>query len=114
MASYSPVFSAAFVIYTDGAPNTQFDVPAGFTAVVRDVEATTELGASAFSAYFGDSLIAPGVVFAYLTTEGALQSVHWEGRVVVPGGGFIGLGQYTLGVGATAYIGGYLLRNVAA
>lgn len=111
MPSYSPVFSAPFILYTDGTPNNSFLVPEGFTAVVREVDVTTELGASAFVVYTADSEEAPGVAFVYLTTEGALQSQHWEGRVVVPGEGFIGLGQYTLGVGATAYVGGYLLRN---
>lgn len=111
MPSYSPVFSQGFIYYTEAAPNQNFDVPAGFTAVVRDISVSCEAGASVFNlvTYNGDG--APGVTEVYLEVTGALVSAHWEGRIVVPGGGTIYLGQYTLGVDGAAYVGGYLLRN---
>ena len=109
--AYSPVYSAQFINYTDSSPNTLFDVPSGYTAVVRDIGFWCGGGESLIVVYFGNSPLAPEVTIAGTTQFGVNTLYHWSGRCVVPGGGVIGLYQQTLGVGATAYVHGYLLAN---
>lgn len=109
--SYSPVFSQGFIYYTEAAPNNSFGVPEGFTAVLRDVQISCEAGGSLFAIYGDNGAGAPVYTILYLEVLGATQSASWEGRVVIPGGGALSLAQTTLGVGASAYVGGYLLRN---
>jgi hypothetical protein len=109
--SYSPVFSQGFIYYTDSSPNTAFQVPEGFTAVVRECDVLTTAGDTWASFNVQASDIAPVVGFALLNAVGLANSQHWEGRVVCPGGGTISIYQNTLGVGANIYVGGYLLRN---
>lgn len=109
--SYSPVYSQGFLYYTAGTPNTQFEVPQGWTAVVREFDAYDEIGDVA--AIMGVALAAgaPFVNIAVLVIAPALTSGHWEGRVVVTEGGIIGLDIVALSTNGTAYVGGYLLRN---
>lgn len=111
MPSYSPVFSQGFIYYTEDAPNTTFEVPAGFTAVVRDWDLWVEAEAGGFQLEVATGAGAPYVAVDGIVTLAALTAYHFRGRVVVPAGGTILYNQDTLGVGATSYVGGYLLRN---
>jgi hypothetical protein len=61
--SYSPVFSAAFIQYTSATPNSTFEVPAGFTAVVRQVTAYQDIGGYDLGVFLQDSDIAPTLQF---------------------------------------------------
>lgn len=106
-----PVYSAQFIVYTDAAPNSEFEVPEGFTAVVRQCTLFTQLGAANAQPFFSDAPGAPGVTFASLTTAGVAQADQWQGHVVVPGGGFIVLNINTILAGSQFYAGGYLLRD---
>jgi hypothetical protein len=109
--SYSPVFSAPFLIYTDAAPNYTFEVPTAYTAVIRDFNVFCEVGGVAASVYIQDSEDAPACTVAFLQAEGALSYEQWQGRVVVPGGGLINLYVSSIDLETSAYVGGYLLRN---
>lgn len=111
MASYSPIFSQGFIYFTDSTPNTSFEVPDGFTAVVRDVNAATSLGGVVMGVYVKLSEAAPAVIFAYSTALGEFATYQWQGRVVCPAGGIIGLDGAAVGYGLGVYVGGYLLRN---
>jgi len=104
-----PVYSAPFILYTDSTPNAQFEVPANRVAVIREWDLATELAATSATLGLQADGSAPEVVFAYLETAGVLSSAQWTGRVIVPPGGIITYTQATLGVGSSAYVGGYLL-----
>jgi hypothetical protein len=87
-------------------------VPAGYTAVVREMDVYTGLGASEFALNIQDSDEAPLLTLAAIKTAGLAQSAQWQGRGVVSAGGTISIYQFTLGVEATCYVGGYLLTGV--
>jgi hypothetical protein len=109
--SYSPVFSSQFILYTDPAPNTEFDVPSGFTAVIRDFTFYTSVGDTVSQLAIQDSGSAPQVVCAQLSGTGVNSYAQWQGRVVVPAGGIITLYPGEVGFDQQMYVGGYLLRN---
>lgn len=111
MPSYSPVFSSGLIYYTGATPNTAFEVPAGFTAVVRDVSVYSGVGEVNLSLYVQLSDADPAVYVIGLNTTGANVSAHWEGRIVVGAGGTITIDIGELGYYDGAYVGGYLLRN---
>lgn len=111
MPSYSPVYSAQFIVYTTDTPNEVYDVPVGFTAVVRQVTMFQDIGGYTFFAGFTNAVGAPGCAFVGLGGFTEFVSQSWEGRVVVPGGGQIYIGISELGSAPAAYVGGYLLRN---
>lgn len=112
MASYSPVYSAAFIEYSAATPNESFDVPAGFTAVIREFTTYDEAGGFITWCYIQNSAAAPGFVVASLQGVGVAQYDHWQGRIVVPGGGIISINASVLGNDGQIYVGGYLIRNV--
>ena len=112
MTSYSPVYSAAFVQYTPSTPNLEYEVPAGFTAVVRQISGVQEVGATAMYVQIRDSVDAPALTIAQDYDYGAYESWIVEGRWVVPENGLITFGASTIGSQLSAYVGGYLLRNV--
>ena len=111
MPSYSPVFSQAFIQYTSETPNTRFDVPTGFTAIVRQISCYQDIGAYLLETYIADSDAAPGLTISELEQSGGLNYVQQEGRWVVPGGGYIAISLSPLGTSPQVYVGGYLLRN---
>lgn len=111
MPSYSPVFSQPFIQYTAGTPNTTYLVPAGFTAVVRQISIWQNIGGYNFSCFIQDSEAAPGITIAGLNDVGITSSQSIEGRWVVGAGGVIGIYFSELGSEPQAYVGGYLLRN---
>lgn len=111
MPSYSPVFSQDFINYTPETPNTSFEVPEGFTAVVRDCTYATYVGVG--WAFIGkqSSVDAPTVWFASLAVDVVYNFSQWQGRVVVEQGGYISLNITQLADDGCVYVGGYLLRN---
>lgn len=110
--AYSPVYSAAFVEYTESTPNNSFDVPDGFTAVIRYLSCYQEIGAYGLLGYVANSEAAPALIFAANASILSGELYQWAGRVVVPGGGVITIDLSTIGDGVSIYCGGYLLQNV--
>jgi hypothetical protein len=111
VASYSPVFSSQFILHNESVPNDSFEVPAGFTAVIREVDLYSVAGESTLYLFIKNSDAAPGVTFTTLTVAGINQTAQWTGRVVVPAGGSIVAETASLGTEDQFYVGGYLLRN---
>lgn len=106
-----PVYSAQFINYSGSTPNTQYEVPAGFTAVVREIDYTVAAADTALGVYFANSPDAPTIWIDARTIAAVLQSEQWTGRVVVPAGGLITLDAIDVGDTVTVYVGGYLLGN---
>jgi hypothetical protein len=106
-----PVYSSPFINWSDAAPNATFEVPSGFTAVVREFDACTVLGDVLIGLYIADSVDASAVYIHYGSVLGAAQSDQWQGRVVVPENGIIGIVGAALGYELGVYVGGYLLTN---
>lgn len=113
VTSYQPVYSAQFIVYTDAAPNTTYEVPAGATAVIRDFSAIATVAATLVQVTIQDSATAPACIVASLELAGLEQYAQWVGRVVIPAGGIITLNLGSLSAGVSSYVGGYLLTNVA-
>jgi len=109
--SYSPVFSAAFIQYTASTPNSEFEVPAGFTAVVRQVSAYQDIGGYDLGVFLQDDADAPTLQFVSLKDVDIATCTYWEGRIVVPETGIISILWSELGATPQFYVGGYLLRN---
>ena len=111
MPSYSPVYSQAFILYTDSTPNLSFDVPEGFTAVVRQITAYTSLGGLQVVAYVLPEGGPATAVFAANNLVGVNAAWAWEGRVVQEGPGTVGINVSSEALDSSVYVGGYLLRN---
>lgn len=111
MPSYSPVFSAPFIQFTTPAPNAEYQVPAGFTAVVRQWSCYQDIGGWVMKVGIVDAAGAPELTIVEAGQAGDFNYVAGTGRWVVPGGGYILLSLSSLGSDTSAYVGGYLLRN---
>lgn len=111
MPSYSPVYSQGFIYYTETTPNTLFDVPEGFTAVVRQWSCYLEAGGVVAQVQGANGPGAPYYVLDTQEAVGLVQQLQGRGHWVVPGGGSIQFYSPSLGSGVSAYVGGYLLRN---
>lgn len=114
MPSYSPVFSVQLILYAASTPNTSFEVPAGYTAVVRDIQAYSEAGGTGVRAFLQSGGDGPPIYFATLNAIGLNVSAQWQGRVVAQAGDLLEIDVAELGAEDTVYVGGYLLRNVLA
>jgi hypothetical protein len=112
--SYSPVYSAAFVEYTDASPNTSFEVPSGYTAIVRQFSVYAELAAVNVQLASQDSETGTYVVLAAAVLASFPAQQQLYGRWVVPEGLTIALLGGEVGTGLNVYIGGYLLTNVVS
>lgn len=112
MASYSPVYSAQFVVHHSGDPLVPFIVPDGYTAVVRDFTAYSAAGGAIVQLYIQDAAEAPALIVAQIGELGVAAYGQWTGRVVIPAPGIISYGITEVGAEAAVYVGGYLLRNV--
>lgn len=110
--AYSAVYSQQFIVRWGGDPLPAYEVPAGFTAVIRDFSFYSGAAGDIMRLYIQNSAAAPQVVAAMLEGTGAPEYQQWQGRVVVPAGGFISLAESVVGDEADVYVGGYLLRNV--
>jgi hypothetical protein len=109
--SYNPVYSAPLILYTDDTPNTSFLVPAGFTAIIRQVVFWNQVADNYFICFLFGAGASEGVVFAAFTGISLNSAQQWEGRVVAPEGYTIECESGGLATGTTIYVGGYLLRN---
>lgn len=105
------VYSTRF--YIGAAPSSQstvYTVPAGFTAVIRDLEAFAT-SAITDPVYLvvqeGSGPVA--AVIADVGTLGALQFGHWEGRAVMVAGDELIIAGY--GSDLLLCVSGYLLSN---
>lgn len=105
------VYSQAFIEYTHETPNNVFDVPEGFTAVIRQISTFQEIGGYSFQVVIQNSDEAPGLYIWSITGVSALESQATEGRWVVPSEGVIQVLASTVGSTPSFYVGGYLLRN---
>lgn len=105
------VFSQAFILYTASTPNSSFIVPAGYTAVVRQISVAQDIGDWYAYVNIQDSEAAPVLTIWIDTALAVVNYTSAEGRWVVPGGGVISLGFQTLGSVPSGYVGGYLLRD---
>ena len=109
--AYSPVYSVPFIFYTETTPNTQFDVPAGQTAVIRQFSAVQNIGGYFVALLIATGLGGPETQVINGEALGADNSYQLSGRWVVPGGGYMRVGFSTLGSSFNVYVGGYLLPN---
>lgn len=112
MASYSPVYSAQFVVRHSGDPLVPFIVPDGFTAVIRDFTVFSSAAGLIAQVQIQDSAEAPAVVVAQLGELDVAAYGQWQGRIVLPAPGIINVSLTEVGASAGIYVGGYLLRNV--
>lgn len=108
-----PVFSSAFIEYTPSTPNTSFEVPEGFVAVVRQISAAQDIGDWLLQVAISNSLAAPELVIAILAQVGDVNYVAQEGRWVVPPGGTVDVALSAIGSSTWIYVGGYLLRDTS-
>lgn len=109
---YSPVYSTAFITYTSSTPNLAFEVPAGFTAVVRQISIYQDVGAFQATLAFQDSDAAPQYYVYVGEQAGLINYLAQEGRWVLGAGGIMTLYLSTIDDSLTCYVGGYLLTNV--
>ena len=105
------VYSSSFIEYVDSAPNTSFLVPDGYVAVIRQISLVTTAGSTVLTVNIQNDDEAPFVAIAALETLGFVKDDQRAGRWPVPAGGTISIFQDTLGVGAFAWVSGYLLQN---
>ena len=108
---FRPVYSAPFILYTDDTPNTEFEVPAGFTAIVREVIVYSQLGEDVVSIGFYQPGSEYRVVFYGSETYAVNTSNPWSGRVVIDEGGLIEMQITDVSTYSSVYVGGYLLTN---
>ena len=113
MPSYSPVFSVPLIQYGPETPNTQFLVPDGYTAVVRQISGVQNIGGFILWLAIADSEDAPNIIVYGAGQVGDFNTVQQEGRWVAPAGSLITLYFSETGSAFYAYAGGYLLRNAA-
>lgn len=105
------VYSAQFINYSAATPNTEFLVPAGFTAVVRQISYAVLTSDVFMAVNIQNDADAPAVAIDLRTLYTVAESVHVEGRWVVPEEGIISVYLQSLGGTPQVYVGGYLLRN---
>lgn len=104
-----PVYSEQFIVYTDAAPITEFEVPTGYTAVIRQITGLVTESLTYLQVGIQDDPSAPVCYVWSWEAVGLLVSTTWEGRVVVPALGIISLNLGSLESGTSVYVGGYLL-----
>jgi len=105
------VWSTPLIQYSTAAPNLSYLVPAGYTAVVRQISVLQDIGDYDFGCYKQADSTSPPVWFAYAHGLGLLEEYQREGRWVVEAGETLLITFSTLGSGISAYVGGYLLQN---
>jgi hypothetical protein len=105
-----PAYSKPFIYYTDSTPNTEFDVPMGFVAVLRDFTAYASAAATICQILAQGSSEADTIAVAQLELAAIAAYGQWTGRVVLPYPGIFTFVAGGLSTGVQAYAGGYLLR----
>lgn len=112
MPSYSPVYSAQFVVRNSSDPLVPFVVPDGYTAVIRDFTVYTPAAGFVAAVTIQDSAEAETVTVALITGVDVPAYGQWQGRIALPAPGIVGVSVSDIGAAADIYVGGYLLRNV--
>lgn len=105
----SPVYSQAFILYTASTPNNSFEVPGGYTAVIRQISVASDISAWYTEVFIQDSMEAPALSIWLAYQAGTANYVSTEGRWVCPPGGIISLIMSDFGSVPSCYVGGYLL-----
>ena len=101
-----PVYSTRFIAGFAPSVAGSYTVPAGFVAIVRDIDAWHEAGGSG-SDYLYASVVSLGGAFFY-ETFAASQWISWRGRQVInPGEELVVQGNST--VNQSVMVSGYLL-----
>lgn len=108
------VYSSQLISYSATTPNQQFDVPDGFTCIVRDIDAYQNVGAWILTLSYGNSLVAPAITVVALQADGVVNYNQWRGRIVVPAGGFVRIDANVFDTSLGVYVGGYLLADAAS
>lgn len=106
-----PVYSSQLILGTSSTGYPSFDVPDGFTAVVRDFSVWDEAGGAVVQLLIQNSGAAPAITAAVLGPLGVAAYSQWQGRVVVPAGGIISCTITSVFTAPDVYVGGYLLVN---
>jgi len=109
--AFSPVYSVPLIIYTEATPNESFDVPSGYTIVVREIDYYCALGGGSMAASIELAGSGAPCTFAALNVSGINASGQWTGRVPLTEGGTLAIDVTHLGTGDSIYVGGYLLQN---
>jgi hypothetical protein len=107
----SPVYSVPFIEWTNSTPNTEFLVPAGFTAILRDIIFFTAIGDELGSVGYQNAGADTDIRIAVFSAGGVNTTSEWHGRVVVNAGATILLLIGGLSTYSSVYVGGYLLTN---
>jgi hypothetical protein len=105
----TPLYSRVLIANHAFTGEAALEVPAGFTVVVRDIDAVVGIGAgAAVWAYDTDGVQFWGVNFGVTTYN--FNTLSWRGRQVIPGPGY-----FYISTDASADIraSGYLLSGVA-
>lgn len=110
--AYSPVYSAPFILYTPETPNTEFLVPEGYTAVIRQISATQDVVGFQLQVIINNVVAGAPVFICNAVSDGLYNEVQRQGHWVAPSGYLISMGLSSIGSGVSVYVGGYLLTNV--
>lgn len=107
----NPVYSQPFILYSTDTPNLSFAVPAGYTAIIRQLSAAQPAVAFSLALIMQLSEDAPYIFLVFEEATGLYNTLLLEGRWVVPEGGIITIDPTALGDSLTVYVGGYLIAN---
>jgi hypothetical protein len=107
----APVYSVPLVQSAPGAVNLSFEIPEGYTAVIRQISLSVTVATGIIAVNIQDSDEAPQIAIHQTAFTDVYASQHTEGRWVVPENGIISIYIESEGVDVYAYIGGYLLGN---
>jgi len=104
-----PLYSRVLIANHAFTGEASFEIPAGFTVVVRDIDAVTGIGAGcAVWAYDNDGVQFWGVNFGVTTYNFNTRS--WRGRQVIPGPSFF---HISTDASCDIRASGYLLSGVS-
>ena len=107
-----PVYSTPLLTTAGASPLLQYDVPAGYVVVVRDISGVILLSLEE-SIYFNASLDGQSTAsfFQVSTSFSLADPFHWEGRVVIPQGGFVSAAGTNIIGSAQFQVSGYVLPS---
>lgn len=110
MALYT--YSAPLLTSAGSSPAPRYTVPLGYVAVVRDISGVV-LASMAAAVQFNSSLdgVTTAAFFYVADTFTLGQMFHWEGRVVIPPGGFVEANPSTVFGAVQFAVSGYLLYS---
>lgn len=106
---YSKLFGAALVLATGGSVESLYEVPTGYTAVVRDLTIRPIVNATA-AAWAIDTGI-DVTTFRFVSNINTGDVDEWQGHIVIPEG--LSLSIYLPSSDCLVTASGYLLLGVA-